>query len=370
MSEIIENYKFLINEKKTSLHFSSSRHLVTGLVVNQGVTVPREYIRSLRAILHSWETKGLELTEERFFSRHYAKTIFTQKQEGSSFEEIIIGRTRHIGNINGWDSPQYLRLASQLMRVSKRFKINKNKSYTKKQRVIILCTEGKTDQYHLETALQNFQLAGRYQDLEIKYIRSPSGEGEDSLLKALQNHSNVDQKHVLICLFDRDVEKTLRQVESPASGYVSWGNRVYSCAIPKISSRTKEDICIEYYYSDEELRREDSSGRRFFFKDEFNDEGVSKCGGFIYSYPKSKSHFISKGEIFRVGTNEPNLLLSKAAFALSIKDKIKPFDSMCFDNFSLIFDKIVEIQDLDLQSVQSLKKKNTQPDKPRPKRGK
>lgn len=54
----IELSGFKINNKKTRLQYKDSRQVVTGLVVNKKLNVPREYYKSTRAMAYSLYTKG------------------------------------------------------------------------------------------------------------------------------------------------------------------------------------------------------------------------------------------------------------------------------------------------------------------------
>lgn len=51
---------FTVNENKTRVLYSNHAQVVTGLVVNDGVHVPRKTVRRLRAILHHAQFEGLE----------------------------------------------------------------------------------------------------------------------------------------------------------------------------------------------------------------------------------------------------------------------------------------------------------------------
>ena len=57
---IVEDEGFTINESKTRLLRASSRQTVTGLVVNDQLSTPRQLRRRLRAILHNAQTTGLD----------------------------------------------------------------------------------------------------------------------------------------------------------------------------------------------------------------------------------------------------------------------------------------------------------------------
>lgn len=60
VSGIVESEGFKVNSEKTRVLRPSDRQIVTGIVVNDGLNVPRKYINSLRAILHNMEKEGIE----------------------------------------------------------------------------------------------------------------------------------------------------------------------------------------------------------------------------------------------------------------------------------------------------------------------
>jgi retron-type reverse transcriptase len=57
---VVEEEGFAINANKGRIQRSGRRQLVTGIVVNQKPSVPREEVRLLRSILHHAKTTGLE----------------------------------------------------------------------------------------------------------------------------------------------------------------------------------------------------------------------------------------------------------------------------------------------------------------------
>src|SRR5262249_4532264 len=56
---IIAEEQFVVNTAKTRLARRSARQTVTGLVVNDGISTPRQLRRRLRAILHNAQVTGL-----------------------------------------------------------------------------------------------------------------------------------------------------------------------------------------------------------------------------------------------------------------------------------------------------------------------
>ena len=57
--EIIEDEHFELNEEKSRIRTKSTRQVVTGIVVNEGLNVNRKNIRSLRAALHNCYVHGV-----------------------------------------------------------------------------------------------------------------------------------------------------------------------------------------------------------------------------------------------------------------------------------------------------------------------
>lgn len=64
--QILEKHDLRINGKKTRLRCQNERQEVTGLVVNDVVNVPREFVRNVRAILHDCATRGIPAADKRY----------------------------------------------------------------------------------------------------------------------------------------------------------------------------------------------------------------------------------------------------------------------------------------------------------------
>jgi len=72
---IVESNGFAVNEKKTRLHSKSSRQKVTGLVVNDKLSIGRENKKKLRAIVHNILMKG-PIVENRNNDPFFRERIF------------------------------------------------------------------------------------------------------------------------------------------------------------------------------------------------------------------------------------------------------------------------------------------------------
>ena len=60
ISKIISDEGFVVNQKKTRIMRKSSRQIVTGLLVNDGVRLTKRDLHRFRAFLHNCEIKGIE----------------------------------------------------------------------------------------------------------------------------------------------------------------------------------------------------------------------------------------------------------------------------------------------------------------------
>jgi retron-type reverse transcriptase len=57
---VVQEEGFSINPKKGRIQHAGARQEVTGIVVNDKLSVPRDEVRKLRAILHAAKKTGLE----------------------------------------------------------------------------------------------------------------------------------------------------------------------------------------------------------------------------------------------------------------------------------------------------------------------
>ena len=121
--------------------------------------------------------------------------------------------------------------------------------------VPLIATEGKTDWKHLKAALAKLKASGMFDNLEVKLWEygddQPMGSGE--ALSYCMKLARVPQLRPIIWAFDRDEPAIVRQVCGHDGKPKSWGNKVFSFAIPVPDHRSDSpDICLEFYYKDGE----------------------------------------------------------------------------------------------------------------------
>jgi len=111
IENIISSEGFVINKKKVRINKHSQRQEVTGLIVNEKVNINRKYIRNIRAILHSWKTKGIKEAASLYgfkYSRFRMIGI-------PDFRTSLKGKIEFIGMVRGKDDYIYNKYNSEYL---------------------------------------------------------------------------------------------------------------------------------------------------------------------------------------------------------------------------------------------------------------
>ena len=229
----------------------------------------------------------------------------------------------------------------------------------------LIITEGKTDWKHLKRALLYFQKRGLYKDINFVFFEYEDEieMGADTLLKVLEYNQLFYSPGIKIFIFDADKEEI--NEKHKGQEFLDWGNNVYSFIIPVPDFRKDTPlISIENYYTDEEIMTCDALGRRLYINGEFNSEtGRLRNDARVFDAQHGKhkklpcNHIIEDDifcvpetieicneNIFKIKSECRNIALPKNHFANHIMQSVKPFDIICFDNFTLIYDVIRKIQ--------------------------
>jgi len=324
LEQIIEKNGFSINESKTRLKTRYKRQEVTGITVNEKLNVKRKAIRQVRAMLHAWEKYGLEKAQTEFLIRFDKKQHFHKHQP--YFKYIVRGKIEFIGRVRGIDDHIYLKfirwlkkLASEMVDESK-FELNSSNSLDKYQlKKISIWTEGKTDIKHLKAALRYLKENGHSFNFEIEFKEDldDQKQGSSELLKMCEQYCKSKHPQPIIAIFDRDEPKYISQAHDDTRGFKSWGNGIYSFALPIPQHRQEvKDVCVELYYKDYEIQREDSEGRRLFLSSEF-----SSRSGRHQKLDLTTDRNKIKGEQLKIidsdvfNREDKNVALSKNSFA-------------------------------------------------------
>ena len=112
LKHIIEKNGFKINESKTRLQTRSSRQEVTGLVTNKKCNVNRRFIRTTRAMIHSWIREGPEAATEKHYKKNSSHYVADFKLI-PNIEKIVRGRLEFIKSVRGIGFTAYITLAKR-----------------------------------------------------------------------------------------------------------------------------------------------------------------------------------------------------------------------------------------------------------------
>lgn len=140
LEELINDYGFSINEKKTRLQFRDSRQEVTGLIVNKKINVSRQYYKNTRAMADSFYSTGK----------------FTIGGESGTKNQLE-GRLTFINQID-WFMNKLWKLKKDSHKLNTREKQYQKFLFYKyffNNDMPIIVTEGKTDIIYLKASLRN-----------------------------------------------------------------------------------------------------------------------------------------------------------------------------------------------------------------------
>lgn len=201
---------------------------------------------------------------------------------------------------------------------------------------------------HLKTAFASLRADGHYHDLHFDFWEYEDDMGDGELLKICEGTSRLPRSRPLICIFDRDNPKIVRQVEVADSepSFKHWGFHVYSFALPVPDHRQGEQsaVSIELYYTDDEIKRQDLQGRRLFLSNEFGRTGRHLHSDLhCIELNKVRGEDVSVIDRNVFSQDETNQALSKNNFAHNVLHRVDDFDDFDFSQFNKVFDLIATI---------------------------
>lgn len=339
IKKIISDAGFEINFGKTILRKRSERQLITGVVVNKKSNVPKEFIKSIRAALYAWEKFGLQAAEEYWQNKINETNRYDGKSPQMKF--VIRGKITHVGHVKGYADATFLSLARRLQALDSDFRIDEQKILSEITGEIHIYTEGVTDTKHFQSALNAFKNNGDFYGLNIIFKNSRK-TGSSNLKILCENLSETQQKHLTICIFDRDEQAIIKEMSGSPGNYRDHTNNVFSLVIPIPSFRKPNDlICIEHLYQDHQLYVADNQGRRLYSREEFDHYGCHKEELYLFSR-SSKQSLIYDDMVIKL-PEKTNVALPKMKFAEYISNKTHPFNNIDFNGFRSTFEQIVEI---------------------------
>ena len=340
LREAIEAAGFRVNDEKTRLRKRTQRQIVTGLVTNVFVNIPRDYVRSVRELLFIWRRHGE--TEARTRLLLHRPRNRAPRNSMTRLALVARGKVQYIGSVKGWNSSVYQGLADRLSELDPTFRRTTRSSGP--STLLRILAEGKTDYLHLESSIRRLQAQGEFLDIELRFESDPQDKGgDDELLKHCQVLSRIKQQPPVVCIFDRDNPRMVSQVMTVTKSFKEWGNGVFSVAIPYPSHRDpSEHLCVELLYTDDLLRKRDSQGRRIYFKNEFDPERGHHLTERVHCTNPKRDSLIRDDDVFSMDNGE-KVSLSKRAFAEAIKETRDPYAQAAVDGFRPLFEVLRQI---------------------------
>lgn len=330
---VITRAGFALNPNKFKVVDRRSRQQVTGLVVNDGISIPRRWRRQVRVALHLMDKRGADETDK--ILRSWRSLSFF-RQNFSPVEAVLIGKINYAGWIDqvcgrGFvDSIRrsYPNLAGLMPKKRKKIKIR-------------LMAEGETDLIHLSVALKWFQSKGRFTELSIRFKNYLGDTGDADLLETISRIAKYDVPDITVGVFDRDNVSFLKKKGIDLGAETKLGDKVFvMCLQPP--DGVSEPFCIESLYRRSEVVAYTSDERRLFFGDEFDPgTGIDKSGKYKREHPK-KSAVVVSDKVERI-SDRYSSLLSKMHFAEMVRDGVYPFSNLDFSGFYRSFELLLSI---------------------------
>lgn len=333
LNAIISEHGFKLNDKKTRLIHRAQRQRVTGLVVNNKPSTPREYARSLRKTLYIWRTYGQEAAEAAFATTN-PHPNWPPNKPRPRFADVIRGRVQYVGAIKGRTSPIYLALARDLSAADPSFRAPRLSSQS-----VRLYTEGITDKDHLSAAIRYFHDKQEFLELSLEWDETWTPGGDKKLREQVRSLPTLRPSVPSVCLFDRDKTEVLKELDLTQRDWNDHGNGVAAAALVSPQFR-KAPLCIELLYTDVDLLKTDTNGRRLYRIDEF-DERSGHHHTETASIPNNQTKALICDEVFEFGSTT-NIALSKSVFSRAVLAMTPPFDTMSFEGFRPTFEALLE----------------------------
>lgn len=141
LHRIIEDQRFVINERKVRLQKQGYRQEVTGLVVNAQANIQRRYIKEIRKWLYVWERYGYNRLTQYFFLQHIGEDG-TGKSAPVSPVIVLRGKLNYLRMVKGEAHPAYLSLKERYIRLVTQSGVKVGREVYLEKVLDVLCSEG------------------------------------------------------------------------------------------------------------------------------------------------------------------------------------------------------------------------------------
>lgn len=325
---------FALNHKKFRVISQQNRQLVTGLVVNRGVSLTRRWRRQLRVLLHLVQEHGPDKAGS--IVKEWGKPLGARRPF-QSIEQVVRGKAYYAQFVD--------------KKCGRRFSDSLYREYDGVRSLLPrplsgvslrLMAEGKTDLLHLESAHRFFVARGLYSNLRPRFLNFSGATGDKELMKTLERIAKSDIPELTVGVFDCDDEKFMKDHSLAPGMYRQVGANVFAMCLGAPSS-SMSLFCVELLYARSQLTALTEDGRRIFLRDEFDPLTRLSADG-LYKVKFLKKSLVVSDEVVRVADGYSSLL-SKVDFAEMVHRGSVPFDSMDFEGFRPTFDCLTRLVD-------------------------
>jgi len=116
LKRIIDDQNFHIKESKVRLQQTYYRQEVTGLIVNTGVNVARDYVKQVRMWLYYWERYGYDKAYAYFLPNYFKNRLKPVKGK-PNMANVIAGKLDYLKMVKGKDNQLFLKLQERFDRL-------------------------------------------------------------------------------------------------------------------------------------------------------------------------------------------------------------------------------------------------------------
>lgn len=117
IKRILHEQRFDLNPSKTRLQQSGYKQIVTGLIVNEKVNVPKNYIKQIRQYLYLWEVYGYERANNLY--NQNLRKITANKKNVANLSAVLIGKMNFLKMTKGNSNTTFMTLAVRLSKLTK-----------------------------------------------------------------------------------------------------------------------------------------------------------------------------------------------------------------------------------------------------------
>lgn len=316
---------FEINPDKTKVKFQRDRQMVTGLVVNRHVALPRAWRRQLRVILHLRKKHG----DVRAMSivKTWARNGIRRKAP-KSVDPLISGKAGFAAFVERDRYPSYTRSIFYGYPGSRHLIPKPYRAYPFR-----VLTEGVTDVAHLAAAFRHFSSRGLFTHLAPTFPKLKFASSSSALLGELSRIAKSVSTELTIGVLDFDEPELIRQKNLEPGEFIHLGGSTYVLCLGR-PSWVDGAFCVEDLYRWEQAGAFHDE-RRLFKMAEFGDDGYTEDRLYLHDGKKKDAIYVTD-HVVRVHDKAPSLL-SKQKFSQLITAEVEPFAEMDFDGFGATF---------------------------------